>query len=128
VFLPRNIGGCSAVSGAYRRAATAPQLCARTGLTSGRAHNLSAALAEVSAQSLFGNSAPTPIKDATGPIALLLLGPVYAWCCYCTALIMSKMGRYIATTMPPTITPKKTIINGSMAASNPLTAASTSSS
>ncbi len=47
---------------------------------------------------------------------------------YCTALIMSKIGRYIATTMPPTITPKNTIIIGSNADNSPLTAASTSSS
>src|SRR2546423_520313 len=47
---------------------------------------------------------------------------------YCTALTMSKMGRYIATTMPPTITPKTTIMTGSMSESRALTAASTSSS
>ena len=35
---------------------------------------------------------------------------------YCTAFIMSKIGRYIATTMPPTITPRTTIITGSMSA------------
>src|SRR5947208_4935173 len=32
---------------------------------------------------------------------------------YCTALIMSKIGRYIATTMPPTMTPRNTIMIGS---------------
>ena len=47
---------------------------------------------------------------------------------YCTALIMSKIGRYIATTIPPTTTPRNTIITGSRSANNPLTAASTSSS
>jgi hypothetical protein len=47
---------------------------------------------------------------------------------YWTALTMSKIGRYIATTMPPTTTPRNTIINGSNSASNPETAASTSSS
>jgi hypothetical protein len=47
---------------------------------------------------------------------------------YCTALIMSKIGRYIATTMPPTTTPRNTIITGSISASSPDTAASTSSS
>lgn len=47
---------------------------------------------------------------------------------YCTALIMSKMGRYIATTMPPTTTPRNTIITGSRSESKPETAASTSSS
>jgi hypothetical protein len=47
---------------------------------------------------------------------------------YCTALIMSKIGRYMATTMPPTTTPRNTIITGSISASSPDTAASTSSS
>ena len=47
---------------------------------------------------------------------------------YCTALIMSKIGRYIATTMPPTTTPRNTIMIGSRSDSSPLTAASTSSS
>ena len=45
---------------------------------------------------------------------------------YCTALIMSKIGRYIATTMPPTITPRNTIMIGSMRLNKPLTAVSTS--
>jgi len=45
---------------------------------------------------------------------------------YCTALIMSKIGRYIATTMPPTITPRNTIITGSIRLRRPLTAVSTS--
>jgi hypothetical protein len=47
---------------------------------------------------------------------------------YCTAFIMSKIGRYMATTMPPTTTPRNTIITGSMSERSPLTAASTSSS
>lgn len=47
---------------------------------------------------------------------------------YCTALIMSKIGRYIATTMPPTTTPRNTIMIGSSSESKPPTAASTSSS
>ncbi|CAN5854038.1 hypothetical protein BH11GEM2_BH11GEM2_35720 [soil metagenome] len=47
---------------------------------------------------------------------------------YCTALIMSKIGRYMATTMPPTTTPRNTIITGSMSDSRFDTAASTSSS
>jgi hypothetical protein len=47
---------------------------------------------------------------------------------YCTALIMSKIGRYMATTMPPTTTPRNTIITGSMRLSRFDTAASTSSS
>ncbi len=47
---------------------------------------------------------------------------------YCTALIMSKIGRYMATTMPPTTMPRNTIITGSMRLSRFDTAASTSSS
>ncbi len=47
---------------------------------------------------------------------------------YCTAFIMSKIGRYMATTMPPTITPSTTIIIGSMRDSKALTETSTSSS
>src|SRR5438477_3526125 len=47
---------------------------------------------------------------------------------YCTAFTMSKIGRYIATTMPPTMTPSTTIMIGSMRESSVLTAASTSSS
>jgi len=47
---------------------------------------------------------------------------------YCTAFIMSKIGRYIATTMPPTITPRTTIITGSISESRAETATSTSSS
>ena len=48
--------------------------------------------------------------------------------CYWTALIMSKIGRYMATIIPPTITPRKMIITGSIADSSTSTAASTSSS
>ena len=44
------------------------------------------------------------------------------------AFTMSKIGRYIATTMPPTTTPRKTIMAGSISARRPETAASTSSS
>ena len=47
---------------------------------------------------------------------------------YCTAFIMSKIGRYIATTMPPTMTPSTTIITGSIRESSDPTATSTSSS
>jgi hypothetical protein len=47
---------------------------------------------------------------------------------YCTAFIMSKIGRYIATTMPPTMTPRMTIISGSIRESRADTATSTSSS
>jgi hypothetical protein len=49
-------------------------------------------------------------------------------CAYCTAFIMSKIGRYMATTMPPTITPSTTIITGSISESSEETATSTSSS
>ena len=47
---------------------------------------------------------------------------------YCTVFIMSKIGRYIATTMPPTTTPRTTIIIGSISERSALTATSTSSS
>jgi hypothetical protein len=47
---------------------------------------------------------------------------------YWTAFIMSKIGRYIATTMPPTITPSTTIITGSINERSEPTATSTSSS
>ena len=47
---------------------------------------------------------------------------------YSTALIMSKIGRYIATIIPPTITPRNTIMTGSIADRSTSTAASTSSS
>jgi hypothetical protein len=47
---------------------------------------------------------------------------------YDTALIMSKIGRYMATIIPPTTAPRKTIIMGSMAERRASTAASTSSS
>jgi hypothetical protein len=47
---------------------------------------------------------------------------------YCTAFIISKIGRYIAITIPPTITPRQTIIAGSIRLSSELTATSTSSS
>jgi len=47
---------------------------------------------------------------------------------YCTVPIMSKIGRYIATIIPPTTTPRTTIMRGSMAERSALTAASTSSS
>src|SRR5206468_4174982 len=46
---------------------------------------------------------------------------------YPAAFTTSKIGRYMLTTMPPTTTPRKTIIIGSISASRPLTAASTSS-
>lgn len=45
-----------------------------------------------------------------------------------TAFTISKIGRYIATIMPPTTTPRNTIITGSRRLSRALTAASTSSS
>ncbi len=47
---------------------------------------------------------------------------------YPTAPIISKIGRYIATIMPPTTTPSTTIMKGSIAARSALTAESTSSS
>jgi hypothetical protein len=47
---------------------------------------------------------------------------------YCTAFIMSKIGKYIATTIPPTSTPRTTIMTGSINESSEETATSTSSS
>lgn len=47
---------------------------------------------------------------------------------YWIVFIIPKIGRYIATMMPPTTTPRKRIITGSISASSPLTATSTSSS
>jgi hypothetical protein len=47
---------------------------------------------------------------------------------YPAAFTISKMGRYMAMTIPPTTTPRNTIITGSINASSPDTAASTSSS
>ena len=47
---------------------------------------------------------------------------------HCTAFIMSKIGRYMLTTMPPTTTPSTTIMIGSSSDSSALTAASTSPS
>ena len=46
----------------------------------------------------------------------------------CTVLIMSNIGMYIATTMPPITTPITTIITGSRMDVRAETAASTSSS
>src|SRR2546425_3788083 len=45
-----------------------------------------------------------------------------------TSVTILKMGRYMATTMPPTTTPRKTIIIGSSNEVSAVTAASTSSS
>ena len=47
---------------------------------------------------------------------------------YVSLLIKSKIGRYIAMTMPPTMTPRNAIITGSISVSSPATAVSTSSS
>jgi hypothetical protein len=47
---------------------------------------------------------------------------------YWTAPTMLKIGRYMATIMPPTTTPSRTIITGSISESRFSTAASTSSS
>src|SRR5437588_813751 len=67
-----------------------------------------------------GRGEPARQVPATLPAAVVFL--------YCTALTISKIGKYIATTMPPTITPSTTIMTGSMSDSSALTAASTSSS
>jgi hypothetical protein len=50
--------------------------------------------------------------------------PLYA----CAALIMSNIGRYMATTIPPITTPMITIMIGSRIEVSAVTAASTSSS
>ena len=47
---------------------------------------------------------------------------------YCTVEIMSNMGMYMATTMPPITTPITTIMMGSSTEVSAVTAASTSSS
>src|SRR5688572_16965882 len=47
---------------------------------------------------------------------------------YVSLLMRSKIGMYIAMTMPPTAPPRNAIINGSISVSNPSTATSTSSS
>ncbi len=64
------------------------------------------------------------LRTTIGPQGPLHVGQTF----YCTAFIISKIGRYIAITMPPTITPRITIIAGSMSESSALTATSTSSS
>ena len=47
---------------------------------------------------------------------------------YVNLLIKSKIGMYIAMTMPPTTTPRTAIMIGSSSVSRPATAVSTSSS
>ena len=47
---------------------------------------------------------------------------------YASLLIRSKIGRYIAMTMPPTTPPRNAIMIGSSSVSRPATAVSTSSS
>ena len=64
----------------------------------------------------------------TGRIARFAPFPCPTASVYCTAFIMSKIGRYMAITMPPTITPRITIMAGSMRERSALTATSTSSS
>ena len=49
-------------------------------------------------------------------------------CSYTSLLIRSKIGRYIAMTMPPTAPPRNAIMIGSSSVSRPATAVSTSSS
>ena len=48
--------------------------------------------------------------------------------CYVSLLMRSKIGRYIAMTMPPTMMPRNAIMIGSSSVSSPATAVSTSSS
>jgi len=63
-----------------------------------------------------------------GPFQVIVPFPGELGVSYWTALIMSKIGRYIATIIPPTTTPSTTIMIGSIAARSASTAASTSSS
>ena len=49
-------------------------------------------------------------------------------CSYVSLLIRSKIGRYIAMTMPPTTPPRNAIMIGSRSVRRPATAVSTSSS
>jgi hypothetical protein len=59
------------------------------------------------------------------------IAPLAGWTLrehYWIALTMSKIGRYMATTMPPTMTPSTTIMTGSIRDSSALTATSTSAS
>ncbi len=67
-------------------------------------------------------------EKSPGARALVPLFRQYPPRRYCTALIMSNMGRYMATTMPPITTPITTIMIGSRIEVSALTAASTSSS
>ena len=67
-------------------------------------------------------AAPGSARPARGPNLERRREP------YFTALIMSKIGKYIATIIPPTTTPSTTIMIGSIAASSASTAVSTSSS
>ena len=48
--------------------------------------------------------------------------------CYPTVAVISKIGRYIATTIAPTTTPSTAIITGSIIATTASSATSTSSS
>jgi len=65
---------------------------------------------------------------STGPAVVAADQGVQRVTAYRTAFTMSKIGRYIATIMPPTTTPRNTIMIGSRRLSSALTAASTSSS
>lgn len=71
-----------------------------------------------------------PIGAAPGTLGTAPIGTTDVLCriAYFTAFTMSKIGRYMATMIPPTTTPKNTIMIGSNSDNNALTAASTSSS
>ena len=84
--------------------------------------------AEAGSFAPFEGAAPDRTKGPATCRALRGVNAIRTTLVYCTALIMSKMGRYMATTMPPTTTPRNTIITGSIKLSRLLTAASTSSS
>ena len=76
--------------------------------------------------------APTWGKNKSPPVHKKMTGgdpsrmAVTEGAFYCTALIMSKIGRYMLTTIPPTTTPRNTIITGSRRLNKFVTAASTS--
>src|SRR5690606_31006640 len=66
---------------------------------------------------------PRPDFGATAHESIVSERPAY-W----IVSIIPKIGRYIATIMPPTMTPRNRIMIGSSSASRPDTATSTSSS
>src|SRR5262252_954843 len=72
-----------------------------------------------------GRDEPRPAEPAQGRPQEL---PVFHCCRYLTRVTSLKIGRYMATTRPPMITPRTTIMMGSRSAVSAPTAVSTSSS